>query len=859
MFKGAGKKILIGFLVVIVGGYALLFTGPGNSLMGKYVQMMINSDPNVPITVEKFSMQTDSVDMRLRVADVIDARVYGDYSLFGGSFDGRFELFISEMARINIPKLKEAGVKGAFRTQGTIQSIDGGYKLLGTSEMYGGDMGFTVMLDGTTPTTAKIELKGADLRNILRQARQAPTMKGDLNIVADFSSLKEGNLKGMVTTTLSNGRIDEEAYEIYYGKKAPKDFLFTTKVVSDVDGDNIISSIDFDSTFATLNSESIGFNLKTQKLWGEYIATIKPSDPNNPSLKMKPIETTGKVSGTIEKAFIDGVSAMYGSDTIYKLELQKGELVKIDAKIDGMSLAALSKATGQKVTADARLDVNIDIDDAREGRLDGLIVSTLKDFRPDMEMMKTKFGSELPKNFNLNMLSKTRLQGDRAVINSNLKSDVGALYIKDMVFYFDSGYLMGEYSIVTANFAALAKAGGMGDVVPSELISSEKSITIDGKIRKGKTLHVTGDTDILGGKVSFALNDRDLEVDIINTGIDFSKDGRSIYSARANGVIRHNLETQAGSVLFTLAQGETLLEVKRANYDAVQQKIDASILMSGYGKNLHFKIKGSLDSPDITMKTDKPLISKRYKEMMLREIEANIEDEKQKKDIRNLVIFLSKKDGTLTQAQMNEVKKSIQNMAEILKDEYKKVKNVRFTQAHFDNLEALSEKMRKERGILSNADMVEIERRSKAIIRAIEEEWSSSANKRERRAVLAFFERLGSTMSSQNITTEDMDLFRQELYLSIDAYQDILGDKRKIEQELKKYEALERVAKMFGRKDAFDRDRIFAIIQEFNMMMDVVQARIAQSDLTSEQQEIIRSIGRAFEKNSLMLGKNKAI
>ena len=40
-------------------------------------------------------------------------------------------------------------------------------------------------------------------------------------------------------------------------------------------------------------------------------------------------------------------------------------------------------------------------------------------------------------------------------------------------------------------------------------------------------------------------------------------------------------------------------------------------------------------------------------------------------------------------------------------------------------------------------------------------------------------------------------------------------------------------------------------------MMDIVQARIAQSDLTREQQDIIRSISDTLKKKSLAIGKTE--
>lgn len=120
------KRVVISLVSITALGYLLLFTGPGNKMIGAYMEWLLNTDPKVPIKVERFALQTDQVDMKLKISDLIELRVYGDYSLFGGDFDGKYLLSIADMSRLNIDQLIQMKAKGSFKSDGSIRSTKGG-------------------------------------------------------------------------------------------------------------------------------------------------------------------------------------------------------------------------------------------------------------------------------------------------------------------------------------------------------------------------------------------------------------------------------------------------------------------------------------------------------------------------------------------------------------------------------------------------------------------------------------------------------------------------------------------------------------------------------------------------------------
>lgn len=465
------------------------------------------------------------------------------------------------------------------------------------------------------------------------------------------------------------------------------------------------------------------------------------------------------------------------------------------------------------------------------------------DVKPHVKELKKIYGIDLKDSMNLSLSSHTTLQGDHALITTKLVSAMANFEMKETKYSFHSNRLEGDYTLESANLSKLIQMTGLSNSLPQKIKNYDQSLKIRGTIVSDRDLYVNGKTDILGGKIDFSLNKNDFKLNLLNLRLK-----RALYTLKANGEVNYNLKKEEGDAFFTLAQGNTLLEVKKARFNQKKRTVDADFVMSGYKKSLRFIIKGALDDPNITLKSDTPLISERYKKRMIEEINANLKGSEGEKSAKKLIAFLSRSDSSLSTKEINEIEKTVSSMMQTLKKEYAKVKNVTFTKEHLENLRKLSEKMRKERGVLTDNDIKEIEKRSKKILLAIKKEWQSGENVQKRDEALAYFSRLGKVMEKITLKKSELETFKREFNQVIDSYQRLLRDKRKIQEELKKYEPIEKIAKLFGDKKGFDQAKIIQMIESFSLLLDHVQKRIEETDLTQSQQNILKEIGRAFSK-----------
>lgn len=435
------------------------------------------------------------------------------------------------------------------------------------------------------------------------------------------------------------------------------------------------------------------------------------------------------------------------------------------------------------------------------------------DVKPHVKELKKIYGIDLKDSMNLSLSSHTTLQGDHAFITTKLVSAMANFEMKETKYSFHSNRLEGDYTLESANLSKLIQMTGLSNSLPQKIKNYDQSLKIRGTIVSDRDLYVNGKTDILGGKIDFSLNKNDFKLNLLNLRLK-----RALYTLKANGEVNYNLKKEEGDAFFTLAQGNTLLEVKKARFNQKKRTVDADFVMSGYKKSLRFIIKGALDDPNITLKSDTPLISERYKKRMIEEINANLKGSEGEKSAKKLIAFLSRSDASLSTKEINEIEKTVSSMMQTLKKEYAKVKNVTFTKEHLENLRKLSEKMRKERGVLTDNDIKEIEKRSKKILLAIKKEWQSGENVQKRDEALAYFSRLGKAMEKITLKKSELETFKREFNQVIDSYQRLLRDKRKIQEELKKYEPIEKIAKLFGDKKGFDQAKIIQMIESFTVI-----------------------------------------
>ena len=860
-WKKIGKVSIVSVGSMAILGYGLLFTKPGNSVVSFYVESLLNTDPNVPIKVEKFRMTTNNLNLQLKVSDLIDTKLDGKFSLFSGDFNGNYTMNIDDLSRLNIKELKDVKAKGSFKTQGKITSSEDGYKLEGFSKLYSGDLNYNMLIDGTKLKSLNFTLDNLQLANMLKQTNQVPVANADLKIVGKIKDATQGNLDGNIKTSVSKGRLNTVIVKKLYGKDIPSDFTFSVDIDTKLDKTKAISKVDIQNSYSTLSSPDFTIDLDSEAISGKYNLTIKDigkltSQSKNKNLKGE-ISTTGTISGTLSNAIIKGVSGMFGSKTNYTIALLKDEVKSLDMSIDGLSLKELAKQSGQKATIDGELNVDIDIKDARVGKLDGVITSNLSNLKLDKAVLKKQYDMQIKNNIELKATNHILLKGDEAIINTKLKTDIASLDINDLVYNLKDQTSKGTYVLKSASMKDLVGLSAIASKLPKEIANDTSALVkIEGTIKGGKNPIIDGKTNFLNGELNFKYANNLLNLNIVNSNISLSKNKEVIFDSSLNANIKYNTKRNKVDLLFSLSQSDTKVDVKKAVFDINKNKVYADVDFSSLDKKMNYIIEGDMDDPDITLKAQKPLLSKKYVDFIKNEVNKNLEDKKQRQNIYRVINILSKPNATLTKKDMLGIEAGVKTMVDNLKKEYSKFKNVEFSAKHLKNLEAISQKFREEKGILSDEDIKKVEERSKQIVQAMKKEWNSSYQKNKREQILSYFNSLGDKLAKGKlITKREIDNEKKELSKILDSYKSILNNRSKVEGELKKYDSIVKVVKLLKKDEKFDKEKFYKLLDDFKTMLEFAQQKIISIDKTDEQLNIINKIADALKSKSQIMKK----
>ncbi len=263
------------------------------------------------------------------------------------------------------------------------------------------------------------------------------------------------------------------------------------------------------------------------------------------------LHTTGTAKGSLELINIDGVSNLASSDTSYHVELTNLNPTSIIAKIKKANLAEILSIVGEKKYADALVDVEVDISNAKLGVLKGTIVSKLtkgilnsnfitKEYKLENPMPKTLFATK----------AVTKLSGKIITTKVDFNSNLANLDIKQMIFNTDNNSLESDYLL------NIPKLNKLFFITQRDILGGLK---VNGKIKKAKDLDFTAYTKIASG---------DIEAKVHNDNLTISSKSvqtlellhkliyPEIFDASLNAQVNYNLATSKGTMVGDLVDGK---------------------------------------------------------------------------------------------------------------------------------------------------------------------------------------------------------------------------------------------------------------------------------------------------------------
>lgn len=494
---------LVVMIVVLV--YVIAFTSFGNSLLKPIVEGKINEKTNLKTELKTFSLSMSDFEILLNIDKDNSLHLKGNYSLFSQAVDVAYKVNFEKLQ--NLQKLANAPISGIFHTNGILKGDMAFIKIDGLSDVASSDTTYHVELTDLNPTSIIAKVDKANLVSLLELGGQKPYASAIVNLDINFKNITPHALDGDISLETLNGKLNSPLMSKDFKINIPHT-AFSMNLDAKLQGDDVDYKYILSSNLAKITSSGqvtpqplktdIKYNLNVQEL--AVLQPITGADVRG-DLKL-----SGTVKGSKEKLIVAGISDFARSDTKYEAILKNFEPSSIKASMKNLKLSKVLYMVKQPHYADGIFSLNVDISDARSGKLKGVVVSNIRDGLLDATYMTKayKFKSSMPRT-SFKLATNTVLNANTIDTKVDLTSSLATFNIKQARLNLKDSSLLSDYIVTVPNLDKL-------------YFASERhlrgAITASGKLSKAKDLDLTIHSKVAGGNVDAKLHNDEFHADL---------------------------------------------------------------------------------------------------------------------------------------------------------------------------------------------------------------------------------------------------------------------------------------------------------------------------------------------------------
>ena len=581
---------LVGTL--FAGVYVILFTGLGNSILKPVLEEKIQEAIKKEVKLDTFSLNMDKLSVVLELDSKNIIYLNGNYSLFSKSFNIAYRLKLDDLKNLE-EFTKNKDIRGRLYTEGYVKGDLAFIKIDGKSDVANSNTSYHIELTDFNPTSIIAKVKNANLAKLLSLGGQKRYADADIDIDINFKNIKPNELDGDITLVTQRGKINTKVMKNDFNITIPQT-TFAMNLDAKLLGKSIDYSYNLKSNLANFNSSGevvptplatdITYDLDVQEL-----AVLKPIIGADIRGNLK---LNGSVKGSKEMMLISGKSDLASSKTSFNGVLNNFELTSIKAKVRDLKVQKLLYMTKQPHYVDALFNADIDVKNAKVGKLDGKIVSSIKNGLVDSKLItkKYKFNYYMPKTM-FRARTFTKLDGNIIDSKIDFDSNLANLVVKNAKFNLDNNSLISDYLL------EIVKLDKFFFVTEQHILGG---LRVEGDLQKAKDLDFTAHTKVASGDIDAKLHNNDLEVnlkDIKTLELLHKLIYPEIFMASLNGKINYDLVKSSGKMYGTLVDGKF---TRNSVFDLARQyaKIDM------YKESFKGDVKADINKENILASLD---------------------------------------------------------------------------------------------------------------------------------------------------------------------------------------------------------------------------------------------------------------
>ncbi len=534
--------LFLTLVLLLEGLLFLLFTAPGNDLLLPFAnRYLAQKVPQAKIVLTTLRLKPDSLGIIAQINDSIHAKAKGDIDLFDQTFDINYTVQARE---IKTPTLT---IKENLRILGNARGNTKQMQIQGRGDAFKSDIRYSLTLADNIPKDVKLDVTDADLRSLLTVTGQPPYSTGLLSLHAGMPVFRPLNPQIDARFSIRNGTLNSTQIAHDFNITLPKKSRYTTHFVVKTEKGHVAFDGSLNSNLANLalkrgryhllhNTLSTDYHLiipKLEKLSGITKAPLRGELILDGTAALK--NTLPTVTGN-SKSFGGNIDLSYRADTLtatldkihnatllYKLGQPK--------YLSGNSTASVTLKSLKNLTGSFKLQTQGSV---------------------NTQAVKKAFDLDLGKKFTLSTGLKGKIAQQKVSAVMLAKTTMANLKLSPL--HYDL-----KQSMLTTTY--LLDLPDMGRLQPLTGKRFKGKMRLNGTVKKGKSLRVTGHGKEFGGRIDFTLADDRLKADA--SGVTVSKlmtmlDYPQMLEAISKAQVDYSLTSQSGTLHATLDNARLL-------------------------------------------------------------------------------------------------------------------------------------------------------------------------------------------------------------------------------------------------------------------------------------------------------------
>ena len=564
-------------LSIVTAVYILVFTSLGNSMIKPILESKINEETALGLKVDTFALSFSDFNIVIALDEKNSLAFKGNYKIFKQSFDVDYDVKLNDLAKLNA--LTQQQLNGSLFTSGNVAGDMALIKVLGKSDFAESHTSYAVELTDLNPTSIIAKVKDADLASLLYIGNQKAYATAKIDLDLNFKNIKLHEFDGNILLQTKKAKLNAELMKKDFNLSVPKT-SFTMNLVADLMDDDIKYKYNLNSNIAKISSsgrvtpEPLNVDIK----YGVAVKELALLKAMTGADVRGNLTLSGKLKGDKSRMLLDGKTDFASSQTTFSMILDDFVPKSIQAKVKALKLQKALYMLKQPHYADAFLDLNVDISDAREGNLKGTIQSKISKGLVDSKYMTKaySFKSKMPKT-TFSATTFTKLSKNIADTKLSFKSNLANLDLKSAKFDIADSSLDSDYTTKIHNLNRLFF------VTDRHLKGTLKA---EGHIKRAKDLDFTMQSKIASGVLDVTLHNDDLKAKLTKMQslkvLDMLLYPK-VFKSNVNGDIVYNLASSKGTFKGKLYDGfftgNKVLDLtkKYAHIDLYKQKFKGDV------------------------------------------------------------------------------------------------------------------------------------------------------------------------------------------------------------------------------------------------------------------------------------------